>query len=111
MDFEADSCPRLSVFLQVTGDPIAHRAREAEILPSAVDKLKESINAYLGQLNAGDDKLSHIPAEDLNRCKEEAERKQQWLEEKMAAMKTRAKTEDPVVTAAEVDREREVGSE
>ncbi|KAI9033507.1 heat shock protein 70 family [Hyaloraphidium curvatum] len=94
--------------LKAIGDPIAHRHRESEILPKAVAKLRESISAYLGQLNAGDDKLSHIPADDLTRCREEAERKQKWLEEKLAKQQGKAKTDDPVVTAAEVDREREV---
>lgn len=97
--------------LKLIGDPIAHRHRESEVLPSAVDKLKESINAFLGQINAGDDKLSHISAEDLGRCKEEAERKKTWLEEKLGKQSARKKTEDPVVTAAEVDREREVRTE
>jgi len=96
--------------LKKMGDPIAHRYLQAELLPSAIRKFNEAVSTYLTQATSGDEKLAHISAEDLSKVKEEADKKQQWLEEKLSTTQRRDKTEDPVVTATEVDHEREVSS-
>ncbi|KAJ3129656.1 adenyl-nucleotide exchange factor sse1 [Physocladia obscura] len=92
--------------LKVKGDPVAARYLESEERPRAEKSFREVANGFLLQLSATDDRFAHIPAADLEKAKKEAQVKIQWLNSQIAKANDQPKHIDPVVTAAQINAEK-----
>lgn len=94
--------------LRKVGDPVAFRYLEREERPLSEKKFKEYINSVVLKVDSGDEKYTHIPAEDMNRIKEECKKKMSWLNEMIGKQNELPLSSDPVVTTSQIKKEMEV---
>ena len=93
--------------LQVIGNPIIHRYREAEARPTAARELRETINQLMSQATSSEEKYAHIPEEEKNKIVEKISKAQTWIENKEERQSMQHKYEEPVITSAEIRKQRD----
>ncbi|KAF9914657.1 adenyl-nucleotide exchange factor sse1 [Lobosporangium transversale] len=93
--------------LQVVGNPVIHRYREAEARPLAGRELRETINNLLAQATSTEEKYAHIPEAEKNSIVEKCSKAQTWIENKEERQSMLKKYEEPVVTSAEIRKQRD----
>ena len=89
--------------LKAIGDPIELRASEESTRPGACALLQAKASALLAAA-APDAAHEHIDAGDLDKVKSEAQAALDWLAEKQGLQAAVAKTQDPVLLSADVDK-------
>ncbi|KAG0215956.1 adenyl-nucleotide exchange factor sse1 [Mortierella sp. GBA30] len=93
--------------LQVVGNPIIQRYREAEARPTAARELRETINQLMAQATSTEEKYAHIPEEEKNSIVEKCSKAQTWIENKEERQTMTKKYETPVITSAEIRKQRD----
>lgn len=93
--------------LKKTGDPITMRYREFNERPRAEKTLRDTIAQYQSQINAGDDRYSHISEEEMKKVVDELTNKLSWLNGLMEVQNSKQKWEDLVITSDQILKERE----
>ncbi|KAG0000002.1 adenyl-nucleotide exchange factor sse1 [Modicella reniformis] len=93
--------------LQIVGDPIIHRYREAEARPTAASELRETINNLLAQATSTEEKYAHIPEEEKNKIVEKCSKAQTWIENKEERQSLSKKYENPAVTSNDIRKQRD----
>ncbi|KAG0045686.1 adenyl-nucleotide exchange factor sse1, partial [Gryganskiella cystojenkinii] len=93
--------------LQVVGNPIIQRYREAEARPTAARELREAINNLMSQATSSEEKYAHIPEEEKNSIVEKCSKAQTWIENKEERQSMQHKYEVPVITSAEIRKQRD----
>lgn len=91
--------------LHALGDPVTNRYREHEARPRAAAQLRETIGAYMSQVNQPD--YAHIDEAERNKVVERCATEQQWLDDKSARQLEKPKTADPILTSAEILKRRD----
>ncbi|OQV14766.1 Heat shock protein 105 kDa [Hypsibius exemplaris] len=96
--------------LQSHGAPITARYKEAQERPHLFQEMsrymqltRKAVDAF----EAGDEKLAHIDAKDMDKVIKTVDEKQRWLDEKMNAQSKRALHLEPVVAIAQIKKEKE----
>lgn len=93
--------------LKVLGDQIVFRWKESEDRPKAAAALRELANDFLSKAQSGDAAYEHIGQEDLQKVIEKAAVAVDWIGNKLARQEDKPKNVKPVVTSAEINKERE----
>ncbi|EOQ99889.1 hypothetical protein E3P92_02074 [Wallemia ichthyophaga] len=88
--------------LKKLGDPIVNRYREQQELPKAAAVLREATNDFLTKAQSGDERYSHIAAEDIQKVIDTAANAAKWLDDNMYKQSEKMKTENPVITSTQV---------
>lgn len=91
--------------LHALGDPVTTRYREHEARPRAAAQLRETIGAYMSQVNASE--YAHIDEAERNKVVERCATEQQWLDDMSARQLEKPKTTNPILTSAEILRRRD----
>ena len=84
------------------GDPIFKRVKEFEGRSAAFDNLGAVVvrnDGKLTQYKVGNEKLAHIPAEEIE---EAVHKKQQWMHEQLQKFENLPKSADPPITIAQI---------
>jgi heat shock protein 4 len=89
------------------GDPITVRHREAEERPKVAAQLRETINQYISQATAADERFAHIDEKDKQSIVEKAVTIQKWLEDQSVRQSERPKNVDVVLTVSEISKKRD----
>lgn len=69
---------------------------------------KDYANSVIISLTAGDDKFSHIPTEDLEKCTNECIAKLDWLNKMIAKQNDISKSASLVITSDEINKAKTV---
>ncbi|KAJ3258004.1 adenyl-nucleotide exchange factor sse1 [Boothiomyces macroporosus] len=93
------------VEIKKIGNPIAHRYMQNEERPYAEKELREYINSVLLDIQAEDDRYSHIGKDELQKINDEANKKLQWINEKISKQNETPKHKEPVVTVEKIKQE------
>ncbi|KAG0364092.1 heat shock protein 70 family [Gamsiella multidivaricata] len=93
--------------LQVVGNPVIHRYREAEARPAAARELHETINNLMAQATSTEERYAHIPVEEKNKIVEKCSKAQTWIENKMERQSMLKKYEEPALTSADIRKQRD----
>ncbi|KAH7339517.1 putative heat shock protein [Rhizoctonia solani] len=91
--------------LHTLGDPVTNRYREWEARPRAAAQLRETIGAYMSQVNQPE--YAHIDEAERNKVVERCATEQQWLDDKSARQLEKPKTADPILTSSEILKHRD----
>jgi len=78
------------------------RYREWEEVPNALEMLQLTINSLRNEANSKEEKFAHIKEEELQKVVQQCDDAHKYLEERMEAYKSRAKTNDPVFLASDL---------
>jgi heat shock protein 4 len=92
--------------LRKQGDPIAHRAREAEQRPLAEKAFRDYTNSVFVAATSGDDRYSHLPIEDLDKIVKSAQKKLDWLNEMIGKQNELPKHAPLVITCDDINKEK-----
>ncbi|EIE18231.1 heat shock protein 70E [Coccomyxa subellipsoidea C-169] len=90
--------------LQAMGEPLLHRAREAQARPAAAAALTSTANRLIAAATTNDAKHAHIPQDDKDKVVAEARKALEWLEEKQRLQGSLRKTDDPVLSSADIKK-------
>ncbi|KAI9096909.1 heat shock protein 70 family [Phlyctochytrium arcticum] len=93
--------------LKKTGDPIKSRYLEFEERPRHEKQFRDYINSVLINASSGDERYAHLSKEDLEKVTKEAQQKLNWLNDSIAKLNEQPKSQPPVVTFQQINRERE----
>jgi len=93
--------------LQVLGEPVARRYKEADERPKVMSQLRETINTYLSQATSEEERYAHIPAKEKESIVEKCANVQKWLDDTSARQAERPKNVDPVLLCEEMKKKRE----
>jgi heat shock protein 4 len=93
--------------LKAVGTPVVERYREAEERPRAANSLRDAIQRVTQEAMSGDDKYSHIPAQDKQDIVDRGDRARRWLDEQLAKQEKVPKCETPVLFARDIAKEEE----
>jgi heat shock protein 4 len=93
--------------LKVLGDPISFRCREADERKRAAVQLRETLDTYMSQASASDEKYAHIDEKDKQSVVEKVATVQKWFEDQNVRQSERAKNVDPILTSAEILKKRD----
>ncbi|KAJ3322099.1 adenyl-nucleotide exchange factor sse1 [Boothiomyces sp. JEL0866] len=93
------------VEIKKIGNPIAHRFQQHEERPYAEKELREYINSVLLDIQAEDDRYDHIGKDELKKISDEANKKLQWINEKISKQNETPKHKEPVVTVEKIKQE------
>ncbi|KAF9974749.1 adenyl-nucleotide exchange factor sse1 [Actinomortierella ambigua] len=93
--------------LNKVGAPVLERVREANERPAAAAELREAINKYMSEATSSEEKYAHIPEEEKNSIVEKCVKAQTWIENKLERQSMAKKYEAPVITSAEIRKERD----
>lgn len=88
--------------LKKVGDKVVLRWRENDERPRAAAQLREVINQFLSAAQNGEEKYAHISDEDKQKVIEKCANTQHWLEDKLARQMEKPKNVDPIITSAEI---------
>ncbi|GAV07856.1 HSP70-5 [Ramazzottius varieornatus] len=95
--------------LQAHGQPIAFRYRDAQERPALFQEMahymqmtRKAADAY----RAGEEKYSHLESKDVEQMMKTLDEKQRWLDEKMNSQAKKSQHEDPVVSVADLKKEK-----
>lgn len=91
--------------LHALGDPITTRYRESDARPRAAAQLRETIGAYMSQVNQPE--YAHIDEAERNKVVERCATEQQWLDDMSARQLEKPKTADPILTSVEILKRRD----
>ncbi|CAO3612752.1 unnamed protein product [Cunninghamella blakesleeana] len=91
--------------LKAIGNPVVERFREAESRPRAARSLRDTINKLTKEAMSGDDKYSHIAANEKQDIVERCERANRWLDEQLAKQDKVAKHETPILFVRDISKE------
>ncbi|CUA66922.1 Heat shock protein homolog pss1 [Schizosaccharomyces pombe 972h-] [Rhizoctonia solani] len=91
--------------LHALGDPVTNRYREWEARPRTAAQLRETIGAYMSQVNQPE--YAHIDEAERNKVVERCATEQQWLDDKSARQLEKPKTADPILTSTEILKRRD----
>ena len=86
-------------------DPIFKRVKEFEGRSAAFDNLGAVVVRHdrkLTHYKAGNEKLAHIPAEEMQKAEEAVHKKQQWMHEQLQKFESLPKSADPLITIAQI---------
>ncbi|KAF9546744.1 adenyl-nucleotide exchange factor sse1, partial [Lunasporangiospora selenospora] len=93
--------------LQVIGDPVIQRYREFEGRPAAAQELKETLNQLMARATSSEEKYAHITLEEKKPIIEKCAKALSWIENKMEVQSEKKKYQQPVVTVAEILKEKD----
>ncbi|KAJ3275769.1 adenyl-nucleotide exchange factor sse1 [Terramyces sp. JEL0728] len=93
------------VEIKKIGNPIAHRFQQNEERPYAEKELREYINSVLLDIQAEDDRYAHIGKDELQKVNDEANKKLQWINEKISKQNESPKHKEPVVAVEKIKQE------
>lgn len=88
--------------LKKLGDPIVSRYSEQQELPKAAAVLREATNDFLSKAQSGNERYSHIAAEDIQKVIDTAANAAKWLDDNMYKQSEKMKTENPVISSSQV---------
>lgn len=94
--------------LKNIGVPVAERYKDFEERPRAEKLLRESIELFQANALSSEEKFAHISVDDKQQVVDRCDKTRRWLDEQLAKQEKLPKTENPVVTAKDIFKEREV---
>ncbi|RUS21101.1 heat shock protein 70 family [Endogone sp. FLAS-F59071] len=93
--------------LRNIGVPVAERYKDFEERPRAERLLRESIELFQANALSSEEKFAHISVDDKQQVVDRCDKARRWLDEQLAKQEKIPKTENPVVTAKDILKERE----
>ncbi|ORX61743.1 heat shock protein 70 [Hesseltinella vesiculosa] len=93
--------------LKKIGSPVVERYREAESRPRAIKSLRDELERLTKEAMSGDEKYSHIPAQDKQDIVDRCDRARRWLDEQIAKQEVLPKHDTPVLFSRDINKEQD----